>query len=82
MNDNIVHPEDDGSELLNPDKTPFSAWQRYAHFDFIKTKYQSDRKQMYPLVEEQLDMIYWDKKNGTDVWSETIESIKMENPKP
>ena len=31
-------------------------------------------------VEEQLDMLYWDKKNGTSNWEEAIDTIKAEFP--
>ena len=45
-----------------------------------KTQYQKDRK--YPRINEQLDMIYWDKKNGTKKWEEAIDKIKTDFPKP
>ena len=45
-----------------------------------KTQYQRDRK--YPELSEQLDMIYWDKKNGTKKWEEIIDKVKADNPKP
>ena len=35
----------------------------------------------YPPIENQLDMIYWDKINGTNNWVETITKIKEETPK-
>ena len=31
---------------------------------------------------EQLDMIYWDKKNSTKKWEEAIDKIKSDFPKP
>ncbi len=45
-----------------------------------KIQYQRDRK--YPQLDEQLDMIYWDKKNGTKKWEESIDKVKADNPKP
>jgi hypothetical protein len=42
-------------------------------------KYQRDRK--YPSIGDQLDMMYWDKVNGTEKWKETIEAIKTKYPK-
>ena len=36
----------------------------------------------YPLIEEQLDMLYWDCKNGTKKWEESIDKVKTDNPKP
>lgn len=40
------------------------------------------RKQAYPAIEEQLDMLYWDKIKGTDIWRDTITDIKNTYPKP
>jgi len=45
-----------------------------------KTQYQRDRK--YPSIQEQLDMQYWDRKNGTKKWEESIDKVKSDNPKP
>ena len=36
----------------------------------------------YPSIEEQLDMLYWDRKNGTKKWEESIDKVKADNPKP
>lgn len=43
-------------------------------------KYQRDRQ--YPPQNEQLDMIYWDKKNDTKKWEEAIDKVKADHPKP
>jgi hypothetical protein len=40
------------------------------------------RKNEYPSIEEQLDMLYWDKINGTDNWKDVITQVKNNNPKP
>ena len=48
--------------------------------DYNAKQYQRDRK--YPEITEQLDLIYWDKKNGTKKWEEVIDKVKSENPKP
>lgn len=44
--------------------------------------YQEKRKKAYPEIAEQLDMIYWDKINGTNNWMDTITTIKNTYPKP
>ena len=46
------------------------------------TQYQRDRVTSYPSIQEQLDMQYWDKKNGTKKWEEFIDKVKLDNPKP
>ena len=47
----------------------------------LKT-YKKQRGSMYPSIEDQLDMLYWDKKNGTNGWVEFIDTVKETNPKP
>ena len=41
-----------------------------------------DGKTNYPTLSEQLDLLYWDKKNGTNKWVEAIDKVKSDNPKP
>ena len=47
-----------------------------------KIQYQRDREIQYPSIQEQLDMQYWDRKNGTKTWEESIDKVKTDNPKP
>jgi len=44
--------------------------------------YSDNRAEAYPSIQEQLDMQYWDLVNGTTTWKDTIEQIKLDNPKP
>ena len=39
-------------------------------------------KRQYPSIQDQLDMQYWDKKNGTTTWVDAIAKVKSDNPKP
>jgi hypothetical protein len=48
--------------------------------EYEAKQYQRDRK--YPDLGQQLDMIYWDKKNSTKKWEEAIDKIKTDFPKP
>ena len=48
--------------------------------EYDAKNYQRDRQ--YPPIGEQLDLQYWDGKNGTKNWEETIDKIKSDNPKP
>ena len=50
--------------------------------EYKKTKYTRDRGYSYPHIQEQLDMIYWDKKNGTKKWEEATDKVKTDHPKP
>ena len=50
--------------------------------EYTNNKYQRDRASAYPSLADQLDMQYWDKKNGTTTWVEAIDKVKSDNPKP
>ena len=44
-------------------------------------EYKFKRADEYPSIQEQLDMQYWDNVNGTTVWQNTINAIKLKYPK-
>jgi|DEB0MinimDraft_10_1074344.scaffolds.fasta_scaffold29787_2 hypothetical protein len=46
------------------------------------TQYKRDRQVAYKDIEEQLDMQYWDRVNGTDTWKQHIDAVKTAHPKP
>ena len=48
--------------------------------DYDAKQYQRDR--VYPSIQEQLDMQYWDSVNGTTNWEDAIAKVKSDNPKP
>ena len=45
------------------------------------TQYQRERATSYPSIQEQLDMQYWDKVNGTTNWEDAIAKVKSDIPK-
>jgi len=47
--------------------------------EYDNNKYQRDR--IYPSIQEQLDMQYWDLVNDTTTWKDKITQIKTDNPK-
>ena len=49
--------------------------------EYNSNKYQRDRAKDYPLIQEQLDMQYWDKINGTNKWQQAINAVKQKYPK-
>ena len=49
--------------------------------EYNAKQYQRDRAKAYPSIQEQLDMQYWDKINGTDNWEQAINSVKAKYPK-
>ena len=40
------------------------------------------RRAAYPPISDQLDMQYWDAKNGTTTWADAIAAVKAAHPKP
>ena len=75
----IVH--DGGSKPTEKECTDGLAALQTA-WDLENDSYKSRRRAAYPSYEEQLDMQYWDKKNGTTTWVDAITKVKTDNPKP
>ena len=50
--------------------------------EFNAAKYKTDRAEEYPSIGDQLDMLYWDKKNGTTIWNDAVKAVKDKYPKP
>ena len=48
--------------------------------EYDANQYQRDR--VYPSIQDQLDMQYWDKVNGTTTWEDAVAQVKLDNPKP
>jgi len=49
--------------------------------EYDANQYQRDRATAYPSIQEQLDMQYWDKVNGTTNWEDAIAKVKSNIPK-
>ena len=65
----------------------FSAWGDKPKWADVQTQlantaYKTQRATAYPSIQEQLDLLYWDKVNGTNNWEAAIEAVKTEYPKP
>ena len=50
--------------------------------EYDANEYQRERATAYPSIQEQLDMQYWDKVNGTTNWEDAIAKVKSDTPKP
>ena len=70
-----------GGDARPSDSEINTAWNSYKT-DQAATKYQRDREPLYASIKDQLDQLYWDKKNGTNKWVEAIDKVKSDNPKP
>tara|TARA_R100000995_G_C3472922_1_gene119275 strand:+ start:435 stop:731 length:297 start_codon:yes stop_codon:yes gene_type:complete len=49
--------------------------------EYDNNQYQRDREIVYPSIQDQLDMQYWDKINSTTTWQDAIAKVKSDNPK-
>ena len=49
--------------------------------EYDANQYQRDRATAYPSLQDQADMAYWDRKNGTTTLDEAISAVKAEFPK-
>jgi len=45
-------------------------------------QYQQDRRESYGDIGAQLDMMYWDKVNDTELWNEHVAAVKAAHAKP
>ncbi len=48
----------------------------------VANAYQRERADAYKSLAEQLDLLYWDYKNGTEEWMAHIDAVKAAHPKP
>ena len=57
------------------------AKQQELQAEYESNQYQRDRAKAYPSIQEQLDLQYWDKVNGTNKWQDAINAVKAKYPK-
>ncbi len=57
-------------------------WSDEVELSYIQERMRAERRKLYPPLPDQLDMIYHDKKEGTNKWMELIEEIKTSLPIP
>jgi len=50
--------------------------------DYDAKQFQRDRKDKYPEIGDQMDMIYHDQVDGTTTFKDAIKAVKDDNPKP
>ena len=64
-----------------PTEEPIQAKIEELQAEYDAQEYARNRSSEYPTWQEQMDMQYWDAKNGTTTWQETIEAVKTKFPK-
>ena len=70
------------SDIKKPSDSEINAEVNRLQTEYEANKYQRDRADAYPSIQEQLDMQYWDAVNGTKKWQEAVAKVKADNPKP
>ena len=75
----------DGEIVWHEGTTPISKADIEAKMVEVQAEYdakQYQRDRVYPSIQEQLDMQYWDSVNGTTTWKDAVAKVKADNPKP
>ena len=72
----------ESKDITQPTDSEINAEVTRLQTEWEYNKYQRDRQTAYPSLADQLDMQYWDKKNGTTTWVDAIAKVKSDNPKP
>ena len=83
----------DSFEWKAPTQNPAELLEEhsYIHYDWNEDtenwvinndSFKKLRREKYDLITDQLDQLYWDKKNGTNTWEESIDAVKAAYPKP
>ena len=80
--DGVVLESWDVSGISKPSNSDLTAVDSDADKLVALNAVHSNRKAAYPSLADQLDMQYWDKKNGTNKWVEAVDKVKSDNPKP
>lgn len=80
MDGDVVRFLDGVTTVPTSEEIEFEIARLQAEEDANAYKYK--RVVEYPSIQEQLDMQYWDKINGTNTWEQAIQAVKQKYPKP
>ena len=67
--------------VTKPSEADFNAKVQELKDAYASAQYKRQRTTSYPSIQEQLDMQYWDKVNGTTTWQDAIAKVKTDIPK-
>ena len=68
-------------DIEQPSEEAIQAKLSELQAEYDAQEYARNRSSEYPTWQEQMDMQYWDAKNGTNTWQEAIEAVKTKYPK-
>jgi len=72
IRDEVAYDADDNEVIYD---------ENAVQIEIDNNAYKERRASEYKTVKEQLDMLYWDKVNNTNLWQEHINAIKTKYPK-
>jgi hypothetical protein len=72
---------DINEQIVSIDMSAVNAKALELQAEYNSKQYQRNRAKAYPSIQEQLDLQYWDKINGTDTWEQAINAVKAQYPK-
>ena len=64
-----------------PTKEAFNAEITRLQAEYDSKQYARNRAEAYPSLQEQADMAYWDRQNGTTTLDDAISAVKIQFPK-
>jgi hypothetical protein len=78
-----INGEDIDNIIWHDGTTPISKSDIESKINEIETRdaHIEPRKNSYPSIQEQLDMMWHDKQNDTTTWEDAISKVKSDNPK-
>ncbi len=72
---------DKDGELVTLDEAKISTEIARLQAEYDAQDYSRKRFEAYANITDQLDMLYWDQKNGTTTWQDHVTEIKNKHPK-
>ena len=72
---------DNDGNVVVLDETLITAEVTRLQAEYDSKQYQRDRAKAYPSLEEQADMAYWDRQNGTTTLDDALSAVKAQYPK-
>ena len=69
-------------DIAKPTQEQLDALETEAQAEEELQEFKNARATAYPSIQEQLDMQYWDKVNGTTNWEDAIAKVKTDIVKP
>lgn len=76
---NVTHIH--GDIAYDKDNNEVAYDENAVQIEIDNNAYKERRASEYKTIAEQLDMLYWDKVNNTNLWQEHINAVKTKYPK-